>query len=112
MLPKEFRVYPHRDSTVQCVNLETVDDPVLHFSLRKHRDAVQTSEYIFVFVCIRFFFSFILSFSSLFSIKSVIPENKCKDLILRLRNSNTQISSLKYPQLCYESHGIMLLTVS
>ena len=66
MLPKEFRVYPHRDSTVQCVNLETVDDPVLHFSLRKHRDAVQTSEYIFVFVCIRFFLALFCRFPHYF----------------------------------------------
>ena len=44
IVPKEFRVYPHRDSTLQCVNLEAVDDPVLHFSLKTHKDATQTSK--------------------------------------------------------------------
>lgn len=44
MLLKEFRVYPHSSSTLQRVNLEAVDDPVLHFCLKSHRDAIQTSK--------------------------------------------------------------------
>ena len=46
MVGKEFRVYPHRDSTLQCVSLEAVDDPVLHFSLQTHKDATQTSKLV------------------------------------------------------------------
>lgn len=32
----EFRVYPHRDSTLRNINMEPVDEPVLQFSLNKH----------------------------------------------------------------------------
>ncbi|XP_045205619.2 protein cramped-like [Mercenaria mercenaria] len=33
---EEFRVYPHRDSTLRNISMEAIDEPVLQFCLNKH----------------------------------------------------------------------------
>ncbi|XP_060585958.1 protein cramped-like [Ruditapes philippinarum] len=33
---EEFRVYPHRDSTLRNISIEAIDEPVLQFCLNKH----------------------------------------------------------------------------
>ncbi|KAL4230471.1 Crm [Mactra antiquata] len=34
----EFRVFPHRNSTLQTITMEQVDEPTLHFGLNKHKE--------------------------------------------------------------------------